>query len=426
MSENAGKKRSKEGLPHLVVTASGPGELSGLVRPLLEEIHRQRRPWHISIWLWKSAFSVGTEQEVISRLPGGHRVYLARGNLCVLALGDSIAALKAPGPPRALLHMGGEPIFSLLLARRLRCPALVYSEGRRIRSHRGFRKVFLSEKPAHASWRMIERSGGRYLVVGSLFVDALNGVYRKTGGQCRGSNGKKITIGLFPGSRPYQVRYMAPFFLFLSRRVAKKIENAQFLFAKSEYLSHGAFMRLMSRKRSGTSRDFHDTRMRDQDCSIPEGANKGIPILSSEEVFARSDMVVMLPGTCTAEGMLMGIPMVVLAPYYRLGSNPSPGVPVYMDAILGMMGKCLKQKIMLAVLKRFTFFSHPNLKAGREVVPELRGWIRPFQVVNTVERMARDEKWRAQITEDLKRLAGPPGASKAVVEALRPFMEKGH
>ena len=424
MRENELEKQTKPALPNLILTASGPGELEGWVRPLLAEIRRQEKPWRVSLVLWKTAFSTTSEQGVQSLLPGLDAVVTLRSNGKALFNSQALSRLIDTGTPKALLHLGGGALLSRFLSMRLRCPAFLYSENERSWRTLGFQKVFLSEKAGSVVPQTVEQLCGRYRVVGDLFVDASTGRSPRTNRNAGDSNGGKVTIGFFPGSRPYQIQYMGPVFLILCKRIAREVPDAEFMFAKSEHLSLQAFLRLVARRGGSLSTRRKTSRFSKQTLSNTEKVlEPNIPVLSSREVLARSDMVVMLPGTATAEAMLMGVPMVVLAPYYRLGSNPSPAVPPGVDAILGLLGRCIKQKILLAVLRRFTFFSHPNLKAGREIVPELRGWIRPSQIVRTVVEMAKNERWRSRISSELKRLSGPPGASKRIIEALGPFLK---
>jgi hypothetical protein len=402
---------NKGHLPNLILTASGPGEISGWVQPLLQEIRRQEKPWAVSLVLWKTAFTTGSERRVKALVPQLDALLMLSSNLRDLWKNPTILRMGKTGVPRALLHLGGDPLFTRFLAMRLKCPAFMYSE-RGFSWHAFcFRRIFLSERAPFDADSMGVNAKGRFQRVGDLFVDAVAGEGRKTDSRKDVSTEKRVTIGLFPGSRPYQIQYMGPLFLILARRIAKKVPNVEFLFAKSEYLSHQRFVRLVW---GGKYEQDPSNYKRSKTCPIP--------ILSSKDVFAASDMAVMLPGTGTAEGMILGLPMVVLAPYYRLGSNPSPGVPPIVDTVLGMLGTCTKRKVLISVLNRFTFFSHPNIRAAQEIVPELRGWIRPWQIVETVAEMARNETWRNRITTQLRDLAGSPGAARRIVEALNPFM----
>jgi len=422
--ENGLKKQTKPALPNLILTASGPGELEGWVRPLLAEIRRQEKPWRVSLVVWKTAFSTGSERKVQALLPGLDAVVTLRSNVKALFNSQALSRLIETGTPRALLHLGGGTLLSRFLSMRLRCPAFLYSEHESSWRTLGFQKVFLSEKGGSAVSQATGQLCGRYQVVGDLFVDASTGRPSWTNQNAGTSNGGKVTIGFFPGSRPYQIQYMGPVFLILCKRIAREVPDVEFMFAKTEHLSLQAFLRLATRRSGSLSNQRKASRFSKQTPpNIEKVLEPDIPVLSSREVLARSDMVVMLPGTATAEAMLMGVPMIVLAPYYRLASNPSPAVPPGVDAILGLLGGCIKQKILLAVLRRFTFFSHPNLKAGLEIVPELRGWIRPSQIVRTVVEMAKNEEWRSRISNELKGLSGPPGASKRIIEALGPFMK---
>jgi len=418
------KNLTTTAFPNLVLTASGPGELTGWVRPLVEEIRRQEKAWRVSLVLWKTALSTGSERGVQSQLPGLDTVLMLRSNVTALGNGQALSRLRETGTPKALLHLGGDALLSRFLAMRLRCPSILYSEHDGSWRNLGFRKTLLLENGITGPRQATAGPCGRYQVVGDLFVDALAGRPPRSHQHVEDPIGRKVTIGLFPGSRPYQIQYMGPLFLLLCKRIAKKIPDVEFIFAKSEYLPPQTFLRLVTGRFGSLSNQRKTLRLNKETPSHPENVQEpNIPVMSSRDVLARSDMVVMLPGTSTAEAMLMGVPMIVLAPYYRLGSNPAPGVPTSVDAILGMLGKCIKQKILLSIFRRFVFFSHPNLRSGREIVPELRGWIKPSQIVETVSEMARNKGWRERISLDLKELAGPPGAAKRIIEVLEPFMK---
>ncbi len=419
------QNRTADALPNLVLTASGPGELTGWVKPILKEIRFRNKPWRVSLLLWKTAFSSGPEQKIQSLLPELDGILTLPGNLKGLLTNQKNLRFGGAGPTKALLHLGGEPLFSKWLGLRMKCPTFLYWEHAPSWRTYGFKKVFLSEKSSVIFERRAETPESRYQAVGNLFVDAVSLERPQLNPNERNKQGKTVTIGLFPGSRPYQIQCTGPLFRFLIHRITREIPRVQFLFAKSEYLSMDAFSRFLSGKRGRSSNPL--TLLAQQ---TPGREHQGveqpskIPVLPSQEVFARSDLVVLLPGTGTAEAMLQGVPMVVLAPYYRLDKNPSPGVPPVLDALFGMLGSCIKQKILLSVLKRYSFFSHPNIKAGREIVPELRGWIRPGSVLKTILNMAEKPALRAEISADLKALAGPPGAAEKIVQALTPFIEQ--
>lgn len=423
MASNNERDPDKTFPPNLIVTASGPGELEGWVRPIVREIRRQKRPWRVSLILWKTSFSAGTEKRIHALIPELDGVHIQPGNLKASFNRAAFSQLVQTACPKALLHLGGGMIDSLILAKRLGCPAFLYSEGASLWQSIFFQKVFVpgfeSERPGlfDSAW------GKRYETVGNLFADAMAGRHSKFHFPEPGRQNKSVTIGFFPGSRPYQVRYMAPLLLLLSRRIAREVPHVEFLFAKSDYISEHEFRKLVATKKSYFRLDRKTADLPQKASSKAEKALIDIiPIMSSREVLAESDMAVMLPGTVTAEGMISGVPMVILAPYYRLGSNPSVGVPPAMDAILGMLNERIKQKVLLCVLKRLPFLSHPNRKARREIVPELRGWIRPHCVVETISTMARNESLRSRIARDLLKLSGPAGAAEKIVTALDPFM----
>ena len=60
----------------------------------------------------------------------------------------------------------------------------------------------------------------------------------------------------------------------------------------------------------------------------------------------------------------------------------------------------------------------PNIYAGREIVPELRGEVTPQDVASSALEILQDEKRLSFISSELKKTMGKPGAAERVAEVI--------
>ncbi len=119
--------------------------------------------------------------------------------------------------------------------------------------------------------------------------------------------------------------------------------------------------------------------------------------------LASSELAVISSGTATVEGLLLGVPMVVV---YRVAASTwHLGQP----------------------LVRTPHYSMVNLLAGQRLVPELiQSDFTPARVVAEVERLLDDPGERRRIQEDMGRVKerlGPPGAVERAARALATAVE---
>jgi len=219
-----------------------------------------------------------------------------------------------------------------------------------------------------------ERAGIPVQLVGHPLVD-LAQVSQARGAflQDRGLRPDAPTVALLPGSRPNELRRLAPVMAAAVALVRTRVKEAQFVVARAPNLSDGLFAPL-------------------------SGAGAVVVAGATDNVLASSDVVITASGTATVQAALHERPMVVVyrvSPLtYRLG-KPFLTVDTY---------------------------AMPNLVAGRRIVPEL------IQDDCTPERIAgeavalltdtdRHLRTRAALREVRERLGGP-GASERAADAI--------
>jgi lipid-A-disaccharide synthase len=179
------------------------------------------------------------------------------------------------------------------------------------------------------------------------------------------------TVALLPGSRPNEMRQIAPGLADALPLVRAHVPRVQFVVARAPNLAGSLFAPFAG-------------------IVTVEGR--------TDDVLAASDVVITASGTATVQAALHGQPMVVV---YRL----SP--------LTYGLGK--------PFLKVDTY-AMPNLVAGRRVVPELiQEGFTPQRVADETVSLLLDADRRARVREDLRVVRerlGPPGASARAATAI--------
>ena len=115
-------------------------------------------------------------------------------------------------------------------------------------------------------------------------------------------------------------------------------------------------------------------------------------------------------GANTAELAAINLPMIVVLPTQHLN------VMSAWDGIFGIIGKIpLVNKLLTLVIKTWKFkqnkfFSWPNIKARKSVVPERIGNISPKEIAKEAEYLIRNEQYLRNIKINLSKLRGKNGA----------------
>ncbi|OFX31119.1 MAG: hypothetical protein A2Z07_03520 [Armatimonadetes bacterium RBG_16_67_12] len=134
---------------------------------------------------------------------------------------------------------------------------------------------------------------------------------------------------------------------------------------------------------------------------------------------AGADLALTIPGTNTLELALLRIPSLVVLPL-----SLTPEIPV--EGILDLLLRIpiVGPKVRLAIARRYVvrapYLALPNMRAGRQIMPELVGALTPEQVAAESARLIRDEGARAAMARGLEAIPQEPGASRRILEAMAP------
>jgi len=130
-----------------------------------------------------------------------------------------------------------------------------------------------------------------------------------------------------------------------------------------------------------------------------------------------SHLALTVPGTNNMQLALFGVPMVVILPLNRAELIPLDGIAGLISPKIPPVG-LVKRKILLRLSRKIRFVALPNIRAGKEIVPEIRGIIKPEEVAEkAVELLSHPDKLK-EISCQLKELTRERGAKDKVVDVI--------
>lgn len=215
-----------------------------------------------------------------------------------------------------------------------------------------------------------------------LMDEAFIGIERELFRRQLGMDAADTVVGLFPGSRPHEIRYNLDTILRAAAIVARRIPSAQFLLPLAPFLPE------------------ENVRTSVESSALPV-------TITSERIYDVAnacDAVITAAGTATLQTALMGTPMVIL---YRM----SP------------ISHAIARRLV-----RLEYIGLANIVAGRGVVREfLQEQADPDNIAEEVLRILLDEDYRQGIKEglaDIRAKMGEPGCSARVAH-IASEMSKG-
>ncbi|MFQ5900860.1 MAG: lipid-A-disaccharide synthase [Thermodesulfobacteriota bacterium] len=185
-----------------------------------------------------------------------------------------------------------------------------------------------------------------------------------------------VIVGLLPGSRSKEIKYLLPTMLESARLIMEVFQHAQFLLPMADTIDPSQVYGMI------------------EELGIPVKIIRG----TFYEALKSCDAAIIASGTATLEGAILGVPMVVI---YKV----SP-----LTYLLG---------------KRFININNialANIVAEEEVIPEfVQGDVKPERIACEVINYLADEQLREKVATGLfkiKRKLGDPGASKKLARIV--------
>lgn len=262
---------------------------------------------------------------------------------------------------------------------------------------------------------------GKVFVVGDLTVDGIElEMSKEEVYSCWGLNSGNFIISILPGSRPEMVRYMTPFFLRAAELIKKELPKAQFLLALSPFVPKEE---LVSLDESEVSKVFQGAKIKlkkeNEKWKLITESDLEVLVVEGRqhEALNVAHLIITIPGTHTLEAAYLGIPMLVTIPLNKPEAIPLDGLAGLAGGV-PLFGSSIKRWIVRWYAKRIKFTAVPNIRADREIIPEIRGVLEAEDVAKEVIKLLRDSNGLARMRKELREIAGEKGAADKVARII--------
>ncbi|MEB3321896.1 MAG: glycosyl transferase [Synechococcaceae cyanobacterium] len=400
----------------IVLVTNGPGELTTWVRPLTERLHRDLplRPLHptaataLRLVLVPCPNATGREHRVAESWGLFERVLPARRFWGLLLR----PARHGPWPRRGVVvFLGGDQFWTVLLSARLGYRHLTYAEW--VARWPRWNDRIAAMGPA-AAQRLPPRWRSRLTVVGDLMAD-LSESARHSDPLPPGE-----WVALLPGSKRAKLQVGVPFLLATADRLAGLRPGCRFLLPVAPTTTVADLLHYASGA-NPIARHYAAEAPRREGNELVTAAGTRVRLVETHPahgMLSQCALAITTVGANTAELGALGVPMIVLVPTQHLH------VMQAWDGWLGVLARLPLLRRLLGValtawrLRHHGLLAWPNISAGRMVVPERVGPIRPERIAAEAAGWLAEPARLAGMREDLRSLRGRPGAVAALAEMV--------
>ncbi|HEV2037327.1 MAG TPA: hypothetical protein VGQ96_01880 [Candidatus Eremiobacteraceae bacterium] len=367
--------------PVIFVTANGPGEVMGWTRPFLRAIYEAQPDARVTVVVLPCAYATGREADLLRSLFPAARVVDPHAYGRFL-LGRHVAGMEHQRG--VLQYLGGDLFHAATIARRVGLTPMTYKFTRRSYA-RLFARFFALDEHNAQELRASAAPPDRVRVVGNLVADAVVGsLHEPPPPPGRGSG-----VCILPGSRPYELRFLLPFFMAVARDLVRVRPGLDVTFVLSPFNSDEELQ--SSAQWSGDPQHFGVAGRYDAaaSCIEVEGCRFAVDRSNDYRSLATSQLVISIPGTKCMEAAVLGRALLVAVPLNRVDEIAMNGVAAYLHHI-PLVGRSLKRWVVRRVAERIPMFAQPNIDAGRFIAPELRGILKPRDVAAKAAELLDD------------------------------------
>jgi lipid-A-disaccharide synthase len=363
----------------LILVANSPGELSALVKPAAEILSKNLKGARIILALTPCQYTSGKELEYIKTINGISEIITA-DDYKKWILKNSKPAINF-NEKGIVLYLGGDLAHAILIAGKVKYPALAYVQDR-IGWKKFYKKFLVPDAETRNKLGKNNDLKNKIKVVGNLMVDSV--------AHLKKWSPQKNVVTFMPGSRGWQIKHMTPLYEKIMEYIKIERPDIDFQLVSSPFVKAQPI--------------------------------KGAKIINFEEVI-NSELVITIPGTNTARLAMLGVPMISIFPLDDPDVIPLEGLPHFIGKI-PYLGSKFKQLLADMINRRTKFFALPNMKAGKEIVPEIRGTIDPLSVAIKAFDLLKDAKKRKNISKELIAVMGKPGAALKIMEEIDETLRK--
>jgi hypothetical protein len=395
----------------IAITANGPGEFAGWVRPLVAALRARDPAVEIHVIGVPDDFATGQEAAYVEGLFPGVHAYPPAAYLR-LALGRHVEGL--PARVERVQYLGGDLGHAARVHARLGGVASSYKFSRK-KYAQTFARVFAVDEANRTQLLGWGTPADRIRVIGNLAIDGALGEAAGLHGDPP-SEAAREGIVLFPGSRKLEVLNILPLFVRVALNLRRMLPGVRIAFAGSPFVPD-AFLR-DALARGGAHPLSYGARADLADGEIVAEGERFPLVRAAMRAASTARLAIAIPGTKVIELAALGVPAVVCTPF-NAPELVVIGGPLQYLGKLPVVGTSIKRAAVLAVAKRFTHFAQPNIDAGKELDVEIQGTLLPSQVARTAAERWNDLAWCTKTGAELRALyAHHAGAAERLAAFL--------
>ena len=408
----------------VVIISNGPGELTTWVKPVINNLKKEiltlksKKP-HINCYLRLILVPCpnanGNEYEIAKNWQDFDLVTPAKKFWKLLIKPSSFVKWPQNG---VVIFLGGDQLWSVLLAKRLGYKCITYAEWK-ARWPRW--NSYIAAMNETVKERLPKKYQKKCKVVGDLMADINNENEYSFEIQ------QEKWIAILPGSKKAKLSIGIPFFLEMADHISSVRNDLKLIIPIAPTTNIKDFLYYQSDKnplaKNYSSEIKYIKKLKKSIFQYVLTTKNNTKIYLTEnnpsyQLLKICELAVTTVGANTAELAAINLPMIVVLPTQHLNLMSA------WDGIFGIIGKIpILNRIIASCVKNWylsnkKFFSWPNIKSQKLIVPERIGVIKPKEIADEVIFLINNKNLLQDQKRNLIKERGNLGAVKKLTKLI--------
>ena len=396
----------------ILILSNGPGEVTTWVRPVVKALREQLghdiSQVRISVILSPCPHASGKETAIALGYPEVDRVQAAADFWQFLLWGKTAENWDWRNQG-AVVFLGGDQLFPVLIGKKLGYKTVVYAEWS-ARWHNFIDKFAIMK--AQVAKNVSPKYIDKFTVVGDLMLEAAE---NEITSKIENPKSQINIIGILPGSKAAKLTQGVPLTLAIAEYIHSKLPQAKFFIPVAPTLDLSTLADFAKPENNPLAKafNFQGADLIGDNLVTSTGL---IVALKSENpayhLLSQCSICLTTVGANTAELGALAVPMIVLLPTQQLDAMRSwDGLPGILANLPGV-GSSFAKLINWWMIKNKGLLAWPNIWAQAEIVPELVGKLQPETVGKMVLDLLENPEKLAAIRDKLRSVRGEGGAAE--------------
>ncbi len=408
----------------IIILSNGPGEVTTWVRPTVKALRAKlgndRSTIRISVILSPCPNASGKEVQILESYPEVDRVQAASHFTNFLLWGKT-AETWDWSKHGVVIFLGGDQLFPVIIGKRLGYQTVIYAEWQARWHSLVDRFAVMNDR---VLGKVAPEHRAKFTIVGDLMVESQSEISNST-------NSDEILIGILPGSKAAKLGMGLPLMLAIAEYIQVAYPDAKFTIPVAPTIDVETLASYGDPERNPVIALVNGaTATLEQDEAMPYlKTAKGMRVELHTEFpaydrLSECTLCLTTIGANTAELGALGVPMIVLIAMQQLDAmrawDGTLGILVNLPLLGTPIAKIVNTIAYRALGNKK--LAWPNMWAdGREIVPELVGYLEAKTVAEfAIDYLQHPEKL-AEMRSNLRQIRGESGAAEklaGIVESL--------